>query len=623
MTARYPTGPALALALAVLFPQTVHAQGGDIELSAFAPSIDSRGGVTVNGTSVLDPGDVAIGLITTWGRGLLKLENGQATYDVTDILSPTLIAAIGAPIPKLDLEFGASLPFHVMQGDRGPDSDGGTPGNPNDDANFNFTGQGLGSVGLHAKWRPFRSKTLGLAVIGSVYLPTVTNEDAWAGAKTTRPQIAVALDRTLGRITVRANAGYRFQPGGISTFRDEPLMPGDPATMEELSAGSVLPVGAGLSVAVVKSKVELLGEVYGAIPLEGDGYLPLEAIAGARFYLAKSSYLTFGGGTGLARGKAGSPDARAFLGIVFEPRTGDRDGDGIKDRYDACPDSPEDRDGFEDEDGCPELDNDKDGIADDEDDCPLVPEDRDGIDDEDGCPEGEIGDRDGDGIIDDEDQCPDDPEDVDGFEDEDGCPDPDNDQDGILDVDDLCPDVPEDIDNFEDSDGCPEDDNDRDLIKDGDDACPRVDGQTRKETAEVYNLNEDEDGCPDRGIVSEVDGAIEILKPIHFKYNSDVIDEGSYPILDAVAKTILVSPTIGRVEIQGHTDERGSDAYNLDLSERRAASVRRYLTGVGVGDEQLESHGYGERQPKIRRSNEAAWAKNRRVEFIILDRKSQ
>jgi outer membrane protein OmpA-like peptidoglycan-associated protein len=102
------------------------------------------------------------------------------------------------------------------------------------------------------------------------------------------------------------------------------------------------------------------------------------------------------------------------------PSGSDRDGDGIPDSADKCPDDPEDLDGFEDADGCPDPDNDKDGIPD--------------VDD----------------------LCPNDPEDRDGFEDEDGCPDPDNDQDRIPDKDDKCPNEPETYNGFEDEDGCPD-----------------------------------------------------------------------------------------------------------------------------------------------------------------------
>src|SRR5205814_7832527 len=112
-------------------------------------------------------------------------------------------------------------------------------------------------------------------------------------------------------------------------------------------------------------KFDVVAEVTGAIPLsDSENYFPLEALGGVKLYLARNSFLSLGGGTGLMRGKAGSPDVRAFIGIVFEPNVGDRDGDGIKDDVDECPDNPEDFDGFEDEDGCPDDDNDRDGIKD-------------------------------------------------------------------------------------------------------------------------------------------------------------------------------------------------------------------------------------------------------------------
>ena len=154
------------------------------------------------------------------------------------------------------------------------------------------------------------------------------------------------------------------------------------------------------------------------------------------------------------------------------PSGPDRDGDGIPDAHDKCPDEPEDFDGFEDDDGCPEPDNDQDGVLDKDDNCPNIP----GPVSNKGCPTKKVGDRDHDGIPDDLDKCPDDPEDKDGFQDDDGCPDPDNDHDGILDKDDQCPNDPEDKDGFQDDDGCPDPDNDQDGILDVDDKCPNQPG---------------------------------------------------------------------------------------------------------------------------------------------------
>ncbi|MCX5741740.1 MAG: OmpA family protein, partial [Proteobacteria bacterium] len=244
--------------------------------------------------------------------------------------------------------------------------------------------------------------------------------------------------------------------------------------------------------------------------------------------------------------------------------------------------------------------------------CPNIPEDRDGFEDEDGCPEGDKNDRDGDTILDTVDRCPDEPEDFDQFEDEDGCPDPDNDGDKILDVDDLCPNAAEDFDHFEDEDGCPELDNDKDRILDKDDKCP--------DEPETYNGTDDEDGCPDRGKVIKTIIGLVILEPINFEYNKAVITADSFPILDAIVATLQGNPDLALVEVQGHTDERGDDTYNLDLSIRRAAAVEKYLVDHGVAARRLTSQGYGETQPKDKSHTQQAWAVNRRVEFIILKR---
>jgi outer membrane protein OmpA-like peptidoglycan-associated protein len=210
--------------------------------------------------------------------------------------------------------------------------------------------------------------------------------------------------------------------------------------------------------------------------------------------------------------------------------------------------------------------------------------------------------------------CPDHSVDFVGFVFVDACPQLDSDRDGIPDVDDLCPLVAEDKDGFEDEDGCPDLDNDRDRILDKDDRCPNE--------PETYNGLDDQDGCPDRGRVVVTDTAIEILDVVYFEYNKAVIQRRSYDILDAVAATMQGNPSIELIEIQGHTDERGDDAYNLDLSDRRAKSVEKYLADKGVDPKRLTAHGYGETQPLDRRSNEAAWSKNRRVAFLILKRSS-
>jgi hypothetical protein len=116
------------------------------------------------------------------------------------------------------------------------------------------------------------------------------------------------------------------------------------------------------------------------------------------------------------------PDWRFTLGLTWRTALtlGDSDHDGVADKNDKCPQQPEDFDGFQDEDGCPDLDNDGDGIPDRDDLAPDLPEDKDGFQDEDGRPDL---DNDGDGIRDADDGCPNEPEDFDGDRDTDGCPD--------------------------------------------------------------------------------------------------------------------------------------------------------------------------------------------------------
>lgn len=172
------------------------------------------------------------------------------------------------------------------------------------------------------------------------------------------------------------------------------------------------------------------------------------------------------------------PDINSGCPLQSKPgaSTGpDSDNDGIPDHLDQCPTEPEDRDGFEDEDGCPEVDNDKDGVADVVDRCPNVTART-----PDGCPapapaagsnrppdpvtppatpttpKGAPNDRDGDGVPDAIDRCPDQPEDIDGVDDSDGCPELDNDSDGIPDTEDKCPNLPESKNGKDDADGCPD-----------------------------------------------------------------------------------------------------------------------------------------------------------------------
>lgn len=288
----------------------------------------------------------------------------------------------------------------------------------------------------------------------------------------------------------------------------------------------------------------------------------------------------------------------------------DTDKDGIPDNVDKCPRNPEDPDGFEDKDGCPDYDNDNDGIPDSLDNCPNVAEDKDNFEDGDGCPDT---DNDGDGIEDVNDKCPMEPEDKDNFQDDDGCPDFDNDGDGIPDSLDKCPNLPEDIDLFEDDDGCPDYDNDKDGIADTVDNCISE--------PETYNGYKDDDGCPDTLIrPSEKETTVlnTKLRAINFKTGSAELLPVSFAALDFIADFLKQYSHL-RYEIQGHTDDQGSDEYNLVLSAARAGTVRAYLLSKGIPESSILAIGYGETMPIADNKTANGRALNRRVEFKIIE----
>ncbi len=414
----------------------------------------------------------------------------------------------------------------------------------------------------------------------------------------------------------------------------------------------MLTYGGAIAVDAVVRRLTVVAEVYGrhdlctvssGCQLSDINSSPLELDVAAKIWLINGLSLDVGIGNGLVGG-LGAPQPRVFLGVVWAPSNADRDHDGIPDYRDKCPDAPEDKDGFEDNDGCPDVDNDNDTIPDAQDKCPNQAEDfdqfedtdgcpdpdndKDGIDDlhdncpndpedhkpprpDDGCPQSKT-DTDGDGIMDDVDKCPTEAEDKDGFQDEDGCPDPDNDNDGIPDGFDQCPNDPEDVDGFQDDDGCPDPDNDKDGIPDKVDKCPNE--------PETINGYQDEDGCPDKGPPPKVrveKGMIVILDKVFFATDKSVILAKSFNLLDQVAATIKANNF--KIRVEGYTDAKGKMDHNIKLSQDRAESVRQYLIKKGIPEANLIAVGYGPANPVADNKTAKGREVNRRVEFHIME----
>jgi OmpA-OmpF porin, OOP family len=252
------------------------------------------------------------------------------------------------------------------------------------------------------------------------------------------------------------------------------------------------------------------------------------------------------------------------------------------------------------------ADLDGDGVPDERDECGSQPEDRDGVQDDDGCPDP---DNDGDGLPDTADRCADDPEDLDGFEDRDGCPDRDNDRDGMADRIDQCPDQAEDPDGHDDDDGCPDCDDDGDGVPECPQAVDRCPGRAGRPP----------DGCPFRGVVL-TERRIQTGQPIRFAGRRQlVITPASRAVLDEVARVLAAHPRL-RVRVDAHTDSKGPAGRNLRVSRARAAAVKRYLVARGIDANRVSTAGYGEVRPIAQNRTPVGRAHNNRVEFVITGR---
>ncbi len=286
-----------------------------------------------------------------------------------------------------------------------------------------------------------------VAVAGELVLRAPTAELAdknqqFSGDAYGSAEPSLFVEGRLGRISLGGRVGARFRK---------------PTTLLNIRSEQEMLLALAARVRIVDD-VEAQLEVYGSTPftevLDRDRS-PLEALLGVRAYTGD---IHFGAaaGPGISRG-LGTPQVRALALVGYAPGArasskargntrpksmgpaADVDHDGLFGDNDACPTEPEDRDGHDDLDGCPDSDNDVDGVPDNLDKCQGEREDTDDHEDGDGCPDE---DNDGDHISDDADQCPDAAEDMDKLLDEDGCPEEDADEDRVPDKDDACPSDP-------------------------------------------------------------------------------------------------------------------------------------------------------------------------------------
>jgi outer membrane protein OmpA-like peptidoglycan-associated protein len=572
---------------------------------------------SVGGTETTAPGQFSFGLVTTWLRKPVVLRaaspnpSGTEVSAVDHLVDANFLWAFGVTDR---LELGLAMPAALYQNGTGlsgykSSRSTGLPQTAVRDFRFGI------AYALLPRPRAFPNNGLGLAVRFEMSAP-VGDRESFAGDSSAVWYPSLSGEYRAGRLFAGAQLGARLRAttqlagtrvghqlfsavgAGMDVLPDEKLSVGLEAfALPSLVSQQTLtrdPVTAELVAQDSSHKLvpaEWMATVRSAPAAGGD--MTLSVSGGSSIPLTDPSSMT-------------SPAWRFVLGLRYAPMARDSDGDGVLDRDDRCPlekedrdgfededgcvdpdndrdgipdeldrcrDTPEDHDGFKDEDGCPDLDDDEDGIADLEDQCRNKPEDKDGFEDTDGCPDP---DNDGDGILDVNDRCPNAPEDFDGFNDEDGCPDPDNDMDGIPDEKDRCPNTREDKDGFEDDDGCPEPDNDRDGIPDDIDKCPLE--------PETINGVDDDDGCPEPGArdATVVQGnRVSLQAPARFAPNQARLSAQMQTQLMMLAQRARGMVPVDQVIIEAFGDRPGDTPANEKLAADRAEAIRAVFIRAG------------------------------------------
>jgi len=548
---------------------TAHAQGFSLN-SYRTPPLPSDG-LMLQGPGTLQAQQFSLGASLDYANDplVMELQRGTAESESAAIVGNQLNGHVSLAYGAIDAlsVFGVLNVVMLEQGQRTP--------MPGQAARVRLAdGPGLGDARIGARYRLVGGRardSFGLGLQAAVIAPLAELADK---SQNFRGESSVAGDfAVLGSFDLRV---LRLGASVGTRLRKEVEFLGS-------RLGNELTFGFGAAVPLMGDRVALLAEAQINTSLNNAfkrSSTPAELLFGVRANPWQSWRLNVGAGPGVSRG-VGAPDFRMLAGVTYvspvkeaprmptEPDSDpDSDNDDVLGTADRCPNEAEDRDSFEDQDGCPDLDNDGDGVADAADRCATEPEDKDGFEDDDGCADG---DDDKDGVDDRLDACPRQAEDKDSFKDEDGCPDPDNDEDGIADADDKCPTVKGDAANG----GCS--------------AQVSIEGKQ-----------------------------IVISQRVEFALGSADLLPASDTILSAVKSVLETNPEL-KIMVQGHTDHRGPEDSNLQLSKRRAASVRTWLASHGVAADRLSAAGCGESKPLTSDKTTQGQQQNRRVEFHVVD----
>ncbi|WP_437674753.1 OmpA family protein [Sorangium sp. So ce131] len=496
-------------------------------------------------------------LMADYASNPLVLRRERDGADLGAVVSDQLTFRLNASLPLWNkVVFNLDAPLTALQSGESPSGGGRAFASP--------SGAELGDLRLGARVQLYGAyhDPLQVAVGAYLWLPTGA-DDSFVSDGSVRGMPFVVAGGRIERLVWSAAVGAELRRsqsfGGVAQ-------------------GTMLTLGGGVGFLAADDRLQVGPELSTAMVLEdvSDRSINAELLVGARYRFLPFMEAGLGVGPGLTSG-IGTPDLRVVAMVGFTPEqpppAPDRDGDGIADVVDACPQVAGVRSDDPKKNGCPPPpDRDNDGILDADDACPLEPGVR-----------------------------SDDPK-------KNGCPPPlDRDNDGILDAVDACPlaaGLPSDDPTKH---GCPPD-TDGDTFRDDTDACPREKGHA--------NPDPQKHGCPKAVRVTEKQ--VVILQQVQFDTDKATIKPESDPLLDEVAQVLLEHPEIILIEIQGHTDDRGTDEHNRVLSQNRANSVLAALVRRGIDSTRLTAQGYGRDQPLDNNATDEGRQRNRRVQFNII-----
>jgi len=598
---------ALGLAAAALAGATLAPRASaqpSLDVRTLRPPADPRGGIVQEPTSTVGNGVAALGLLVahSYRPVVLELDGEVAAAPVEHQLTADARFTLG-----IGRRTAAWLRVPAVVFASGDDLAAVLP----DAAPLPTTALGDAAVGAKATLLATRGRRrTGVAATAEITTPT-GDDRSFLGEGAPTVIVHGLLERTGGAWAWRAQLGprLRVQPGEyLGTELGHEL---------DWALGTAIrPAEWGID---RRRRWEVHADLHGAVALTpeplGDRRSPALASLAARCRITDVSVL--GGVEAPLDSALGVPLVRAVLAVSWAPRFYDADADGIGDNRDRCVSSPEDRDGFADQDGCSDLDDDRDGIRDDADGCRTIAEDRDGTDDADGCPDPDddhdgvpdgadacpraggtaatrgcpVLDADADGISDDLDWCPARAEDQDGSQDDDGCPDLDDDGDGIPDSEDACPHEPGTHRGGAGRYGCPAVDRDGDTFDDDADACP--------DAAEIFDGRDDDDGCPEVEAAPRAAPLVTLepaappaqvrwQRPPRLRRIDDAlaIEPASLPAVRALARLLNEHPRWVAIVSAGPADEARAEAEALaaalrELCHRDGAARSEALVAAG------------------------------------------